>query len=283
MADGNPPETTGVDEGQGQDVPDSDSGIGTGTPQSTPSQSESSTPNQSEMSTPTLSPRAPEGATEPFSFPPDVLSGLQISQTDATKTQESVPRPMETDSAQQQSEQHPPPYDPSGATATSAQQMEEPGSYQAPEPYTPQPQPPSSTINVGPATATRTAVPQMDRQGFYRTPQPQPHSAPTSTPSVPPMERRGVSQRPDPPCSTQPNEIQIFIKNFNGKTEAFRIRADASVVDLKKLVHNKMGVPPAQQRLNYEGRDLQDGNSLLDYGVRNLSTLNLLGRLRGGA
>ena len=67
-----------TDLGNEGDARDSDSGIGTGSCQSTPSQSVSSTPSQSEMNTPILSPEAAPGPQESFTFPPEALSGLQI-------------------------------------------------------------------------------------------------------------------------------------------------------------------------------------------------------------
>ena len=138
----------------------------------------------------------------------------------------------------------------------------------------------SSNTSASPPAATTSALPQMDHRGFY-IPREQPAgSSSTGRNTAAPQMNPHASYIPPEPHG--PKTIQIFVKNFNGKSERFEIRANASVGDLKKLIHDKMGVPPSQQRLNYQGREFQDGNSLQSYGVKEMSTINLLGRLRGG-
>ena len=53
--------------------------------------------------------------------------------------------------------------------------------------------------------------------------------------------------------------------------------------DLKKLVESRTGVPPGEQRLLFEAKQLVDGKMLSDYCIRNNSTLFLVMRLLGGA
>nr|ACM09453.1 Ubiquitin-like protein 1 [Salmo salar] len=71
---------------------------------------------------------------------------------------------------------------------------------------------------------------------------------------------------------TEPTHIQVFLKNDKGQT----------VTQFKAKVQNKEGVPANQQRLIHEGKQLDDDKKLEDYGVRNLSTIHLTLRLRGG-
>ena len=51
---------------------------------------------------------------------------------------------------------------------------------------------------------------------------------------------------------------------------------------MKAKVEAKTGVPPAQQRLLYGGKQLEDGNTLMYYNVQRGSTLHLVLRVRGG-
>ncbi|RUS86874.1 hypothetical protein EGW08_005353 [Elysia chlorotica] len=120
---------------------------------------------------------------------------------------------------------------------------------------------------IRPATATATA-----------TPTPTPTKTTATTTTFPQMDRSGFFVQPDPPRP----QMQIFVRNFNGQLQQFQINQDASVTDLKKMIHNKMGVPPSQQRLVYQGKEFTDGTRLEFYGVQSLSEINLLGRLRGG-
>ncbi|GFS03053.1 ubiquitin [Elysia marginata] len=217
------PQTTDV--GHMNDQSDADSGIGTGSNQTTPSQSSLTTPSNSEMNTPVLSPTASgASANGNFPFPPEALNARLPSQM----SHESTSSAMETDSIPDTPLIHP--ADNPAGTAR------------------------STTTTTTASPPTKTGLPQMNRDGFFVSPEP-----------------------------THPRTNQIFVRNYNGKVERFEISETASVTDLRKMVHNKMGVPPSQQRLNYQGRELQDGKSLASYGVRDLSEMNLLGRLRGGS
>ncbi len=55
-----------------------------------------------------------------------------------------------------------------------------------------------------------------------------------------------------------------------------------SVAHLKKLVQEKTGVRPDEQRLQFGGKQLEDRMTLGDYNIQNAVTLHLVTRLRGG-
>ncbi|XP_072923055.1 uncharacterized protein [Hemitrygon akajei] len=76
--------------------------------------------------------------------------------------------------------------------------------------------------------------------------------------------------------------MQIFLQNDKGKTTTYDVLPSETVQSFKERVHRQEGVRPDQQRLVYEGKQLEDGRLLSDYNIRPLTTISLLLRLRGG-
>ncbi|XP_072104141.1 polyubiquitin-like [Mobula birostris] len=76
--------------------------------------------------------------------------------------------------------------------------------------------------------------------------------------------------------------MQIFLLNDKGKTSTYDVMPSESVQNFKARVHRQEGVRPDQQRLVYEGKQLEDGRLLSDYNIKPLTTISLLLRLRGG-
>ncbi|XP_023689131.2 polyubiquitin-like [Paramormyrops kingsleyae] len=81
---------------------------------------------------------------------------------------------------------------------------------------------------------------------------------------------------------TEPGPIQVFLKTVNGTIHTYEITPGETVSEFKRKVFNKERVPVDQQRLIYEGRQMEDGKKLEDYDVTNESTIFLTLRLRGG-
>ncbi|XP_017269229.1 ubiquitin-like protein ISG15 [Kryptolebias marmoratus] len=80
---------------------------------------------------------------------------------------------------------------------------------------------------------------------------------------------------------TRPATVQVFLRNEKGQTKTFHVRAEETVKEFRRRVQETEGVPESQQRLIHEGREMMDGQ-LRDYGVKELSTIYLTLRLRGG-
>lgn len=77
-------------------------------------------------------------------------------------------------------------------------------------------------------------------------------------------------------------DMQIFVKTLAGKTTTLQCNASNSVLDLKKMLAEKEGVAVNEQRLIYEGKQLDDNDTLSTRGVPNMATLHLVLRLLGG-
>lgn len=76
--------------------------------------------------------------------------------------------------------------------------------------------------------------------------------------------------------------IQIFVKNLMGKSIAIMVRPDDTVESLRAKIEEREDIPPREQRLLYQGKQLEDGRKLSDYNIQKESNLHLVLRLRGG-
>ncbi|KAM9360659.1 ubiquitin-like protein ISG15 [Symphorus nematophorus] len=81
----------------------------------------------------------------------------------------------------------------------------------------------------------------------------------------------------------QPPTMQVFINNLQGKKSTYDVKPDETVMNLKRRVECREGVKVSQQRLVYQSREMMDGDTLADYNIEALGTINLTSRLRGGS
>ncbi|XP_028841620.1 polyubiquitin-like [Denticeps clupeoides] len=81
---------------------------------------------------------------------------------------------------------------------------------------------------------------------------------------------------------TQAQPFQVFLKNDKGQVHTYDVTREETVSSFKQKVFNKERVPLSQQRLIYNGRQMEDGGTLSQYNVGPESTIFLELRLRGG-
>ncbi|KAI9141007.1 ubiquitin-related domain-containing protein [Paraphysoderma sedebokerense] len=74
----------------------------------------------------------------------------------------------------------------------------------------------------------------------------------------------------------------IKVKTLTGKEIEIDIEPSDKITRIKERVEEKEGIPPAQQRLIYGGKQMQDDKSASDFGLEGGSVLHLVLALRGG-
>ncbi|XP_046698311.1 ubiquitin-like protein ISG15 [Silurus meridionalis] len=82
--------------------------------------------------------------------------------------------------------------------------------------------------------------------------------------------------------SSTPMPMQVFVKNEKGQTKTYDITDEETVDQLKSKVFQKERTPVDQQRLIYNGQQLESGRRLQDYNIQSGSTVHMTLRLRGG-
>jgi len=70
--------------------------------------------------------------------------------------------------------------------------------------------------------------------------------------------------------------MKVFIMNFTGDTIYVEVKLSDTVEELKKKIHEKINIPPEQQRLIFNGDQLDDDQELSYYNIKNGSMIHLI-------
>jgi hypothetical protein len=76
--------------------------------------------------------------------------------------------------------------------------------------------------------------------------------------------------------------LQLIIITLQGKAMVISIKQLDTILNLKKMIHEKDHLPIEQQRLTYASKNLEDNKTLKYYQLQNNSSVHCLGRLLGG-
>ena len=76
--------------------------------------------------------------------------------------------------------------------------------------------------------------------------------------------------------------MQVFLRTLTGMTITLDVESTDTIEVLKEKIRDKQGIPIDQQRLIYSAKQLQDGRTLADYNIKNMASIHLILRMRGG-
>ena len=82
-------------------------------------------------------------------------------------------------------------------------------------------------------------------------------------------------------CDLAVGGFQILVKTLIGNIITLEVEPFDTIEVVKEKIQDKTKIPPYQQQLLRDGRQLEEGRSLSDYRIYSWDTLQLVLRLRG--
>lgn len=76
--------------------------------------------------------------------------------------------------------------------------------------------------------------------------------------------------------SVQAFAMQLFVKTLTGKSITLEVEPNESISAIKAKIQEKEGIPPSQQKLLFNGTELEEGKTLSDYNIVKEDTLHLV-------
>lgn len=84
------------------------------------------------------------------------------------------------------------------------------------------------------------------------------------------------------PANATTGSGQIFIKTLTGESVAMDYRENLTISEIKTYIHSAQNIAVDQQRLIYQGKQLEDGHTVADYEIGANGTIHLVLRVKGG-
>jgi len=76
--------------------------------------------------------------------------------------------------------------------------------------------------------------------------------------------------------------FDIVVKTLTDKRITCRVSPAFTIFQLKEMIHDQEGIPPEQQRIIFDGRQMEDAKTVGFYRIGENAVLHLVLRLRGG-
>jgi len=94
-------------------------------------------------------------------------------------------------------------------------------------------------------------------------------------------EKGGMIAEQDIVQDEKSEMVNIIIKTLTGRSVSITMDVNKSIRELKRVLEQKEGIPENQQRIILHGKQIADGKTFREYGVKNGMILHLVLALRG--